>query len=188
MAANPAVERTETAKQRGSRSLTFCTLGAEVKRMMHYEAQRVLQMIVHDPYVLLLVLGSFMLLAYGLWCASRLNLQSPTNEPPEISFADILLWAQTPETSIAQVKQVYNWQMSQWSAASTALLTSFLGFISAAVLGYFKGDFKVGSERVTVVLVWGTLAAGLMYFVCQDALRNLRRQFISLYRLLDVLR
>jgi hypothetical protein len=73
--------------------------------MMRDEVQRVLQVIVHDPYLLLLVPGGFMLFAYGLWHARRLSLQLPTTEPPEISIADVLLWAQNPETSIAQISK-----------------------------------------------------------------------------------
>src|SRR5262245_18382530 len=109
---------------------------------------------------------------------------------PDISLADAVRWARNPDTSMAQLRQVYDWKTSQWATAANAILTSFLGFVSAVVLSYFKADFlwAYHPRRVAAIVLWGTMTAGLVYWLCQDSLSVLRAEFLALYRLLDTLR
>lgn len=123
----------------------------------------------------------------GLFLNALQNLLEPEHLYSDITFGDILSWSQELNISIAQLQKAYDWRIAQWSSAATAFLSATFAFISATVIETFKNPNILSSPDAVIIVMLGSFASIAIYGVCQYQIRRLRREFVRLYSLLNLI-
>lgn len=105
----------------------------------------------------------------------------------DISVADIIQWSQNLEISMEQIKKTYDWQISQWSIFGKALLTASLTFVSGSVIAKLKGDLKFEGTSDFLYICFGVIVTLSAYGFSSYHIRQLRKEYLSVYKIINFL-
>ena len=105
----------------------------------------------------------------------------------EISVADVIEWAQELEISMNQIQKSYEWRISQWSIFGKAVLTSALAFVSGATIAILRGEIQVQCVWDAINICIGIILALSTYGVSLYRIRQLRNEYIGLYRIIKLM-
>lgn len=141
---------------------------------------------------LMVIVGLWMMFAFGSALREVVAwFRSPRrrllNSVPNVSVGDLLRWSQKTSEAMTQVKTMYDWRISQWSTFSTALMTATLAFLSAALIGFLKGEIKLSNHSHVTIIFCGASSSLALYAFCHRSIASLRREFTEIYRILGML-
>jgi len=100
----------------------------------------------------------------------------------EPTVYDIVVWADDVGLSSGQVQKAYDWRIAQWGALSNAILTAVFFLFASGLIETYKQTLKLPH-------FWSWVGSalclyGLCYVFCRWRIRQLRREFLTLYTLL----
>lgn len=115
------------------------------------------------------------------------KLQYPIRRVPIttlFSAADILLWSESIENSIEQIRQNYAWKIAEYSTLGNAFLTSALAFVSAVAIATLQKELVLYFNYQSAGILFGISIPLMIYSYCQMKINSFRREFLELYNLL----
>ncbi|MHC4459028.1 MAG: hypothetical protein ACYS0I_18460, partial [Planctomycetota bacterium] len=94
---------------------------------------------------------------------------------------------QNLEISMEQIKKTYDWQISQWSVFGKALLTASLAFVSGSVIAKLKGELKFEGTSDLLYICIGVFVTLAAYGVSGYQIRQLRKEYLGVYKIINFL-
>ena len=113
-----------------------------------------------------------------------LTIGSGFRTGPQITLGDILTWASDSPVAAAQLQKAFDWQIAQWSAFASTVLTATLGFVATVIVENLKGTLSAMDSRQSLIIAGGVSASLALYAFCHYRIGSLRRNFVELYTLL----
>lgn len=112
-----------------------------------------------------------------------------------ISISDLISWSNDLETSCSQIQKLYEWHINQWNNIGKIILTALLAFLSTVLLGILKGEislvFKepnlIHNISLILIIISGIISSLTLYFFSIYKTRRLKKDFLSIYRILQKL-
>lgn len=140
-------------------------------------------------FILTILTYTFYVISYVSYTFFRRYLRRwlEIGQQVEISVADIIEWAQELEISMNQIQKAYEWRISQWSIFGKAVLTSAFAFVSGATVALLKGELQVQYTWDIINICIGLILALATYCVSLYQINRLRKEYIALYRIIELI-